>query len=199
MQLTIELDETLHRLTAELNDSPEKVNHAIRRTMTKLSRFAERQVLRELSRRVSVSQALLKNLGRVKVTLEPPVRRGNNGYQVVIWVGLSAIPAHYLGNPRQTRSGVRVGGRFWQGGFLMQPVNSSHTMVFKRAPHWQHRKQLSQRSGKVMWMGLPIEKQALSVYEQAGDLLSALESHLLERFTTLLQQELNFAFNIEGR
>ncbi len=198
MQLTIELDETLHRLTAELNDSPEKVNHAIRRAMTKLSRFAERQVLRELSRRVSVSQALLNNLGRVKVTLEPPGRRGNDGYQVVIWVGLSAIPAHYLGYPRQTRSGVRVGRRFWQGGFLMQPVNSSHAMVFKRVPHWQHRKQLSQRSGKVMWMGLPIEKQALSVYEQAGDLLSALESRLLERFTTLLQQELNFAFNIEG-
>ena len=81
---------------------------------------------------------------------------------------------------------------------MLQPVNSSHAMVFKRAPHWQHRKQLSQRSGKVMWMGLPIEKQALSVYEQAGDLLSALESLLLERFTTLLQQELNFAFNIEG-
>ena len=115
MQLTIELDETLHRLTAELNDSPEKVNNAIRRTMTKLSRFAERQVLRELSRRVSVSQALLKNLGRVKVTLEPPGRRGHDGYQVVIWVGLSAIPAHYLGksttNPFrcQSRSSVLAG------------------------------------------------------------------------------------------
>ncbi|GAA4649916.1 hypothetical protein GCM10023116_21980 [Kistimonas scapharcae] len=198
MQLTIELDETLNRLTAEFKSSPEKVSQAIRRTMTKLSRFSERQVLRELSRRVSVSQALLKNLGRVKVTLEPPGRHGNNGYQVVIWVGLSAIPAHYLGNPRQTRSGVRVGRRFWQGAFLLQPVNSNHAMVFKRAPHWQHRKQISQRSGKVMWMGLPIEKQVLSIYEHAGDLLSALESHLLERFTTLLQQELNFAFNIEG-
>ena len=199
MQLTIELDDTLQRLTAEFEQSPEKVSQAVRRTMVKLSRFAERQVLRELSRRISVNQTLLKNLGRVKVTLERPGRRGNEGYQVVIWVGLSAIPAHYLGNPRQTRSGVRVGRRFWQGAFLMQPVNSAHEMVFERAPHWQHRKQLSQRSGRVMWMGLPIEKQSLPIHEQAGDLMDELESRLQERFSTLLQQELNFAFNIEVR
>ena len=164
--------------------------------MTKLSRFAERRVLRALSRATQVSQKKVKELGRVRVTLHKPGTRSGQ-YELVIWVGLADIPAHYLGRPVQTGSGVRTGRYRWDGAFVFQPVGTRHEMVFQRAPEWKHKKQVSLNSGRTMWMGLPIEKVSLPIANAARQAINQLQPQLLERFTTLMQQELNYVYRIE--
>ncbi len=47
-------------------------------------------------------------------------------------------------------------------------------------------------------MGLPLEKQTVPIETQADASLQKLSSVLLDRFTDLLHQELNHAFNIES-
>ena len=197
MKLAIDLDSGIDDLIESFADSPEKVAKAIDRSLRKLSRFAESRTLREVSRQMKVTTKLLKKLGRVKANLYKPGGLNPDGYRLVVWIGVFDIPAHYLGKPAQTKAGVRTGKHFWDGAFLFQPVNAPHDMVFKRAPHWKHKQQVSRQSGRLMWMGLPIEKQSLSVFREANQALAKLEPLLLERFATLLQQELNFAFNIE--
>ena len=115
----------------------------------------------------------------------------------MIWIGLNAIPAHYLGRPVQNSRGVRTGRHFWESAFTFQPVSSNREMVFQRAPEWKHRKQLSLSSGRTIWMGLPIEKVSLPIAEASRRAIQALEPQLVERFATLVHQELNYAFNLE--
>ena len=135
------------------------------------------------------------------MSLYKPGERGEEGYHLVIWIGTRDIPAHYLGKAVQTKSGVRTGQHAWKGAFLMQPVNAHRPMVFKRKANWAHKFQRSKKSGRMMWMGLPLEKQSLPMYQNAVRAIEKLQPVLLERFSTLLQQELNFlfqeVFNIE--
>ncbi|MTI13008.1 hypothetical protein [Sansalvadorimonas verongulae] len=196
MQIDLSLDQQLHTLIEDFHNAPAKTDTAIRRAMTKLSRFAERQVLRALSRSTSISQKKIKELGRVRVSLHRPGQKSDQ-YELVIWVGLADIPAHYLGRPIQTKSGVRTGRYRWYGAFVFQPVNARNKMVFQRTPEWKHKKQVSLKSGRTMWMGLPIEKVSLPIANSARQAVEQLQPKLLERFTTLMQQELNYVYRIE--
>ena len=196
MQIDLELDDQLRELVADLGNAPQKTDKAIRRAMTKLSRFAERQVIRTLSRAAQISQKKIRELGRVRVTLRKPGQT-SSGYELVIWVGLADIPAHYLGKPVATRQGVRTGRYRWDGAFVFQPVGARSEMVFRRAPDWKHKKQVSLKSGRTMWMGLPIEKVSLPIANAARQAINQLQPELLERFAILMQQELNYAYRIE--
>ncbi|MGI9278339.1 MAG: hypothetical protein ACR2PX_01760 [Endozoicomonas sp.] len=192
MKLELELDDRVEAMIALFQNTPEKVNLATRRALRKLSRFAERHTLRELARQQGITQKKLKELGRVKVNLYQPGERGSDSYRLVVWIGAFDIPAHHLGQPKQTKSGVRTGMHVWSGAFLIQPVNAPKPMVFKRKANWQHRFQRSKKSGRMMWMGLPLEKQSLPMMQNAAQVLEKLKPVLLERFATLMQQELGF-------
>lgn len=137
-------------------------------------------------------------MGRVRVSLYKPGDRAGQNYSLVIWIGALDIPAYYLGKLIQTKSGVRTGRRFWEGAFLMQQVNANHPMVFERKEEWRHKFQRSKKSGRMMWMGLPLEKKEVAIWDSASGVLRKLEPMLLERFATLMEQELNYAFNIES-
>ncbi|WP_419835367.1 hypothetical protein [Endozoicomonas atrinae] len=196
MKLDLELDSTVDDLIGQFDHAPEKVSKAIARSLRKLSRFAERRILRELARQQSISQKVLKSLGRVRVSLYQPGDRAGQNYSLVIWIGALDIPAHYLGKPVQTKRGVRTGRRFWEGAFLMQPVNATHPMVFERKEEWRHKFQRSKKSGRMMWMGLPLEKKEVPIWNTASTVLQQLEPVLLDRFTTLMEQELNYELNV---
>ena len=53
-----------------------------------------------------------------------------------------------------------------------------------------------------MWMGLPLEKKTVRIDTEAETSLKKLQPKLVNRFTDLLRQELNYvfkiAFNIES-
>ncbi|WP_422463307.1 hypothetical protein [Endozoicomonas sp. ALB115] len=195
MLIEQEVSGDIEELTALFKQSPEKTEQAIQRTLSKLSRWAERQVLRDMSRRMKVSQKLLKKLNRIKVRLNKSY--GRKERYLTIWVGINEVGAHRLGNPRQTRRGVRVGSHsFWENSFLMQPVNASRELIFERKDNWQHRYQQSKRSGRWMWMGLPLEKKTVRIDREAETSLAKISPLLVNRFTELLHQELNYAFKI---
>ncbi len=196
MKLDLELDSTVDDLIGQFDHAPEKVSKAIARSLRKLSRFAERRILRELARQQSISQKVLKSLGRVRVSLYQPGDRAGQNYSLIIWIGALDIPAHYLGKPVQTKRGVRTGRRFWEGAFLMRPINATHSMVFERKDTWQHKFQRSKKSGRMMWMGLPLEKKEVPIWNTASTVLQKLEPVLLDRFTTLMEQELNYELNV---
>jgi len=194
MKLDIDITGDLAQLTAAFRQSPKKVQQATARALRKLTRFAERQVLRTLAREQNLTQSLLKKLGRVRVSL----KSSEEGYRLIVWVGLQDIPAHYLGKVSATPWGVRTGKHRWEGAFLMQPANAAHPMVFKRKAHWVHKLQRSTTSGRILWIGLPIAKQRLPIYDAAHRAITQLEPKLLDRFATLMQQELNYAFHVQS-
>ncbi|WP_067518543.1 hypothetical protein [Endozoicomonas ascidiicola] len=187
----------LEELMVLFKDAPKKADRAIHRALSKLSRWAERQVLHDLSRRMKVSQKLLREMNRIKVRLNKGY--GGSKRYLTIWIGVNEVGAHRFGNPRQTRRGVKVGSHhLWEGSFLMQPANASKALIFGRKDNWQHRYQQSKRSGRWMWMGLPLEKKTVRIDVEAETSLKKISPQLVNRFTDLLHQELNYAFNIES-
>ncbi|WP_419833066.1 hypothetical protein [Endozoicomonas atrinae] len=197
MLIEQEVSGDIEELIALFKHSPQKAEQAIHRALAKLSRWAERQVLRDMSRRMKVSQKILKELNRIRVRLNKSY--GSKERYLTLWIGINEVGAHRLGNPRQTRRGVRVSShRFWENSFLMQPVNASRELIFERKDNWHHRYQRSKRSGRMMWMGLPLEKKTVRIDVEAETSLKKVSPLLVNRFTDLLHQELNYAFNIES-
>ena len=101
MQIDLEVSRELHKWINDFQSAPARTETTIRRAMTKLSPFAERSVLRTVSRSTThLSQKNLKDLGRLRVTLYRPSQCSDE-FELVIWVGLADIPAHSLGRPNQ--------------------------------------------------------------------------------------------------
>ncbi len=62
--------------------------------------------------------------------------------KVPVNIKLSPIPigAHRFGRATQRPKGVNVGRRaFYDGAFLMQPVNAKRPLIFERKDNWFHR------------------------------------------------------------
>lgn len=194
MSISVEIDGELDVILAQFKAVPQKINTAIRRALRKLGRFAERQVLRELSASQKITQKKLKEMGRVKASLV----KGRNGDYLNLWVGTWNIAAHQLGRPMQTKSGVRAGRHQWAGAFLATPRGSQSPIVFRRAPNARHIKRRSKKTGRMMWMAYPIERVTVSIYDDAEAIIARIAPDLLSRFTTLIEQELNYALRIES-
>ena len=192
-EVTGEIDE----LISLFKNSPDKSEKAIIRAGRKLGRWAERQVLRDMSRRMRVPQKILKEWNRVKVSTAKKI--GSDSSFLRVWVGINRVGAHRLGKVMQKRRGVQVGRhKFWEGAFVFQPINTNVNLVFEREIEWKHEYQRSKRSGRMMWIGLPIDKKTVSIENYASISLRKLQPELVDRFIDLLHQELNYAFNVES-
>ena len=196
MLIEAEVSGEIDEILALFEKSPKKTDRAINRALRKLSRWAERNVLRDMSHRVNVTMKILKNLNRIKVKLKNGY--GDNQY-LTIWVGLNEIGVHNLGKVKQTARGVRIGRSYSQdGAFLMQPVKADTDLVWMRNDYASKKWRKSKRSGRWMMMSLPIEKQSVRIDQEAELSLKKIEPKLIERFTDLLYQELNYVFNVES-
>ena len=193
---SIDISADLETLLVLFKDSPDKVDKAVRRAMKKLSRYAERQLLRALSRAHPLSQAQLKKLRRLRLKVFTP-NNAVNDYALLINFGTNPVAAHYYGKPQQRPKGVKAGKEFWKGAFIVPQTSSGELRVFKRKANWKHKYVRSRRSGRMMWMGLPMALQRKDIHEDAVTVMNALQPQLAERFSALVSQELNYAFNIE--
>ncbi|WP_419831231.1 hypothetical protein [Endozoicomonas atrinae] len=196
-KLAVEVSKNIENLEKLFKLSPKKTEVAINRTMRKLGKWSEVQVLRILSRELQITQKRLKEYGRIRTYL-------SGGYHdskyLTVWIGTIPIGAHRFGRATQRPKGVNVGRRaFYDGAFLMQPVNAKRPLIFERKENWFHQWRQSKVSGRWMMMGLPIFSHKVHIYDHAKRALKELEPKLFSRFATLLHQELNYAFNIESR
>lgn len=196
MLIQAEVSGKIDELIALFKESPAKNQRAINRALRKLSRWAERHVLRDMSHRMNVTLKTLKNLNRVKVKL-------NNGYHddryLEIWVGINEVGVHNLGKAKQTKRGVRVGRNYSrEDAFLMQPVEAETEYVWVRSGYAKKKWQKSKKSGRWLWMALPIKKETVRIDAEVERSLKSIEPKLVERFSDLLLQELNYVFNVES-
>ena len=196
MLIEAEVSGDIDEMLTLFKDSPKKSQTAINRAVRKLSRWAERQVLRDMSSRLEITQKILKNLKRIKIE----INKGSSGQRyLTLWIGTLEVAAHRLGKLRQDDLGTHVGrGRFYRSAFLMQPVEASTDLIWNRTENWSHKYRRSKKSGRWMWMGLPIVKKTEPIIEEAEASLKKLQPALIDRFTDLLYQELNYAFNVES-
>lgn len=151
-----------------LADLPRRLDLAAARALRKTAQWLRTHSSREIARELRITQSPLRH--RYQVHSSATVR------EVKLWVGLQPISVHYLGNPRQTPTGVAVGHRKYDEAFI-SPMRSTQRLVFRR-------------KGRER---LPIEKVTEDWESPAVGVLERWERRAQTRFFELFEQEARHA------
>ncbi|NQB39629.1 hypothetical protein BH586_03185 [Pseudomonas aeruginosa] len=148
-------------------DAPRKLDVAAARALRKTAQWLRTHSSREIARELGITQSPIRH--RYNIYSQSTAR------EVKLWVGLQPIGVHYLGTPRQTRTGVKVGHREYDEAFI-SPMKSTQRLVFRR-------------KGRER---LPIEKVTEDWEGPAVSALERWERRAMERFMELFEQEARY-------
>lgn len=174
---------------------PKAAAAAQRRAINKTLRWLATQIARAVGRQERIAVAAVRQRLRAY-----PVSGGANSGK--LWFGLNAMEASRIGRPRQSRSGVSVAGRRFQGAFFKKVYGNSADVWIRTAskhfdasdyPDSDVSGAAGASSGWIAEHGsrFPLAKAKVSL-EQARPHFESWIRKADEHLVHVLQQELNF-------
>ncbi|UST83331.1 hypothetical protein [Pseudomonas siliginis] len=174
---------------------PKAASNAQRRAINKTLRWLATHIARTVGRQERIAVAAVRQRLRTY-----PVSGGANSGK--LWFGLNAMEASRIGRARQTRSGVSVAGRRFQGAFHKRVYGSSADVWIRVGS--KHFKSSDYPDSDVSAAGgassgwiaehdnrFPLAKAKVSL-EQARPHFDSWVRKADEHLVHVLQQELNF-------
>ena len=145
---------------------PSAMRNAWRRTLRKTTVWIKGQTARAVAKETRIPQKVLRS--RVYFFLK--------SYDTgKVWLGLNAVEAERLGNPRQTRSGVTAGRHRFKGAWMMKNI----------APNGP----VYRRTGKKR---LPYERVKYDFADTGEAAFRNIATLAERRLLTILVQEVNY-------
>ena len=204
VSLQLNFAQEITRATAFIESSPEQLNKASIRAIKKTIRWLRGRVAREVAQALGIPQKAFKQRLTSSVM-------GNGMDQVhILWLGVAPLAAEMAGRPRQTRSGVSVGKRKYQGAFYRDVYGDGASVWIRKRraqalgldlPSWSGRS-TSKRStfvdGSANSGRFPVMRVAIDMESVAGEIFRRYQRRAVDRFGVVLEQELNYAINHEG-
>lgn len=197
--LHFDLSNDIALLTAQFEHLEKEVAKAINRALKKVGRWLRTHAVKQLSKQLGIKQSSLRK--RFVLSYDPKTKIVN------LWVGLLAIAAEDLGSVRQNSAGTKAGKHQFDGAFY-KTVYGSDERVYIRASrnrimhHDVVRK--NRKAGKYRPISdpelkgrFPLQVVAISIEDEASQVLLILEKQVNRRFSEILKQELNYAINVE--
>jgi len=174
---------------------PKAAANAQRRAINKTLRWLATQIARAVGRQERIAVAAVRQRLRAY-----PVSGGANSGK--LWFGLNAMEASRIGRPRQSRSGVSVAGRRFQGAFFKKVYgNNADVWIRTGSKHFRADdypdSDVSRAVGASSgWIAehdnrFPLAKAKVSL-EQARPHFESWVRKADEHLVHVLQQELNF-------
>jgi hypothetical protein len=174
---------------------PKAAAAAQRRAINKTLRWLATQIARAVGRQERIAVAAV----RQRLRAYPVSGSANSGK---LWFGLNAMEASRIGRPRQSRSGVSVAGRRFQGAFFKKVYgNSADVWIRTASKHFDASdypdSDVSGAGGASSgWIAehgsrFPLAKAKVSL-EQARPHFESWIRKADEQLLHVLQQELNF-------
>jgi hypothetical protein len=174
---------------------PKAAAAAQRRAINKTLRWLATHIARAVGRQERIAVAAVRQRLRAY-----PVSGGANSGK--LWFGLNAMEASRIGRPRQSRSGVSVAGRRFQGAFFKKVYgNSADVWIRTASKHFDASdypdSDVSGAGGASSgWIAehgsrFPLAKAKVSL-EQARPHFESWIRKADEHLVHVLQQELNF-------
>jgi len=155
-----------------------KVTIAVKRAIRKVSRWLAVQSKKSTAQTLRITQKSIKTRFNLDV-------KGDKAY---LWIGLQPLDVERFGKPRQTKQGVSVKEHFLRGAFVSNVYGKTHVWRRLSSKHQPNHK------GKGRF---PLVKQTIEIAPQVLEAVNKIESQLNERYQTILQQELNYEFNVK--
>ncbi|MDR7107293.1 hypothetical protein [Pseudomonas frederiksbergensis] len=174
---------------------PKAAANAQRRAINKTLRWLSTQIARAVGRQERIAVAAV----RQRLRSYPVSGSANSGK---LWFGLNSMEASRIGRPRQSRSGVSVAGRRYQGAFFKKVYGNSADIWIRTAskhfnPDDYPDSDVSAAGGASSgWIAehdnrFPLAKAKVSL-EQARPHFENWVRKADEQLVHVLQQELNF-------
>jgi len=174
---------------------PKAAANAQRRAINKTLRWLATHIARAVGRQERIAVAAVRQRLRAY-----PVSGGANSGK--LWFGLNAMEASRIGRPRQSRSGVSVAGRRFQGAFFKKVYgNSADVWIRTASKHFDASdypdSDVSGAGGASSgWIAehgsrFPLAKAKVSL-EQARPHFESWVRKADEQLVHVMQQELNF-------
>lgn len=197
---TFDLQQEIGDLTRHIQGMEKQVEKAVQRALRKTIRWVRTHSIKELGKELNIKQAAIKNRFR----LETSTKKN----EVKLWVGLLAVAAHDLGKVQQTAAGVRVGRHRFDGAFYKRIYESSESVYIRASRNKVFRHDavrlnmkhnsnydhsfMAENSGRF-----PVQVVGISIVDEAEKVLAKFENRVNTQFIKILNQELNYALNIE--
>ncbi|PWY44418.1 hypothetical protein [Pseudomonas sp. RW405] len=173
---------------------PKAINAAQRRAINKTLRWLRTHVARSVGRQERIAIAAVRNR-----LLAYPMSSNGQGK---LWFGLNPIEASRAGRARQTRTGVSVAGRKYQGAFFRQVYGSKPDIWIRTASkHFRTDdypdSEVSGRGGASSgWIAengsrFPLAKAKISL-EEVRPHFESWTNKAHQRLLEVMEQELNF-------
>ncbi|WP_416465706.1 hypothetical protein [Pseudomonas sp. LFS044] len=173
---------------------PKAIKAAQRRAINKTVRWLRTHIARSVSQQERIAVSAV----RQRLLAYP---MGSNG-QGKLWFGLNPIEASRAGRPRQTRSGVSVAGRKYQGAFFRTVYGSKPDIWIRTASKHFSKDDYpdSDVSGKggasSGWIGendsrFPLAKAKISL-DDVRPHFESWTNKAHQRLLVVMEQELNF-------
>ncbi|MDH0133527.1 hypothetical protein N7381_09740 [Pseudomonas asiatica] len=173
---------------------PKAINAAQRRAINKTVRWLRTHIARSVSKQERIAVSAV----RQRLLAYPMASNG----QGKLWFGLNPIEASRAGRPRQTRSGVSVAGRKYQGAFFRKVYGSRPDIWIRTASkHFSADdypdSEVSGRGGASSgWIAeidsrFPLAKAKISL-EEVRPHFESWTHKAHERLLAVMEQELNF-------
>lgn len=173
---------------------PKAVAAAQRRAVNKVLRWLSTHIARDVGRQERIA------IGAVRQRLQAfPVSSNGQGR---LWFGINPIEASRAGRPRQSRTGVSVAGRRYQGAFFRRVYGGNPDIWIRTASkHFDAKdypdSEFSGRGGRrTGWIAendsrFPLAKAKISL-EEVRSHFEAWTNRAHERLLVVMEQELNF-------
>lgn len=183
MTLALEIDpRELADIRAALDERPEMARRALVRTINKVLASAVSQGLRAIAAADAIPLKVLRGSKAKGRRGRGIVRRAVRGNLTgIAWFGTNPIKAGYLGTPRRTAGGARVGQHVFPGSFVAT-MPSGHVGIFHRA-------------GRAR---LPIVEEVVRL-TAAPQAIDGIKRRIPERLAVVFNQEMNYELNVRGR
>ncbi|MCO7563914.1 hypothetical protein NJI34_05495 [Pseudomonas sp. S 311-6] len=173
---------------------PKAVAAAQRRAVNKVLRWLRTHIARDVGRQERIA------IGAVRQRLKAfPVSSNGQGR---LWFGINPIEASRAGRPRQSRTGVSVAGRRYQGAFFRRVYGGNPDIWIRTASkHFDAKdypdSEVSGQGGRrTGWIAendsrFPLAKAKISL-EEVRSHFEAWTNRAHERLLVVMEQELNF-------
>jgi len=156
-------------IAAALKAQPAMAQRALVRTINKVLNSVRSQGLRAIARTHDMPYSALRKRRRGAVA-----RASRRDLSGLVWFGTAPVKASYLGKPRESNRGARVGRHSFEGAFVAT-TPSGHIGIFKRRGRSR----------------LPIAEQVVKL-SAARAALAPIEAGVADQVEKVFRQELNF-------
>ncbi|WP_163836948.1 hypothetical protein [Spartinivicinus ruber] len=199
MNLEIRTANHLQHIIDQVESQPKQVNKAMRRAMRKTARWLKTRMARELASQMGVAQKALKSRFILST-----IGKGKN-QKFVFWLGTYPLAAEEAGKPRNLKKkGVAVKKYRFAGAFYKNVYGSKKHVWIRTARNrtagYSGVSPMSQTPGNVpshLKGRFPVERIGIDIDPIAAELFRRYKSRVNVNFNRILEQELNYALNIE--